>query len=134
MDVDVKTNRFYCDQQSVLVWFYDETNGVYVQVIGSSEVHEKNLQVAKTLPEFFTRVWCENQIWYAATMYDDDDVRASVSTFFKKDYDAERVFGIMKKVLSDELLQYIKPYYNSILAEKKTSKPPKPQSASSLTS
>lgn len=49
-------NMFWCDQQGCAMWCLDtNTNEVY-------EYHTK-VYVAKSIPEFLTRVAIENQIW-----------------------------------------------------------------------
>lgn len=51
----VEGNVFYRDQQDCIIWSYDSEKGVYTD---NGDI------VAKSIPEFLTRIYIENCIWF----------------------------------------------------------------------
>lgn len=60
--VDETDESFYHDQQDCVIWHFNEKDGVYVKT------ETGKLQVSVSLPEFFSRMHMENEIWWKRTI------------------------------------------------------------------
>ena len=101
----LEEDMFYRDQQDCVVWYFNESIGVYY-LQGEGQM----MVVSSTLAEFLARISLENRIW-----------KKSAKTHFhllhgpydkSEKIDKVKEWTALSKLLADEELEYLQVYYD----------------------